>query len=187
MIRINLLERTGGKGTPPASDTDRRVTLVGGVILAVTVMAIGGRVWSLRQETHDLDLEVAAATQELARLGPVVERVDALNARRVALESRVEIIEELRRGQDAPMRLLEELSRSLPDGVWLSRLEHDDATVGVEGRALNLAALSDFMANLESTGSFVPPVEIVDSQTEEVGQTDVVRFELRSLLRRPDS
>ena len=43
-------------------------------------------------------------------------------------------------------------------------------------------ALSDFLANLESSGYFGSPVEIVDSRIDETDQGDVVQFELRAVL-----
>ena len=83
--------------------------------------------------------------------------------------------------------MLDELSRAIPEGVWLVRLEQDGDDILVEGRTLTLGALSEFMANLESSGYFEPPVEIIDSQPEELDQGEVVRFELLAGFVLPDS
>ena len=75
--------------------------------------------------------------------------------------------------------MLDQVSFSLPDGLWLTELRQEDANIMIQGRSTTLTALSDFVANLEGSGYFTPPVEIIDSQLESQEQGEVVRFELR--------
>ena len=79
MIRINLL---AGSAVPPprraSIDLGQRVTVACSVIVVATVVVIGWRFWSLRQESYQLQQELTTADQEIARLGPVVDRVQAL-------------------------------------------------------------------------------------------------------------
>ena len=188
MIRINLL--AGDRGRPKRGvevDLAQKVTIGCTVILVATVVLIGWRFWSLRQDSAQLTQELAAADQELQRLAPVLERVLAFEAQGAQLTERVALIEQLRHGQSGPVRMLDEISRSLPDGLWLLELRQEDEEVFVVGRARTLTALSDFMANLEDSGQVPPPVEIVDSHLEDTRQGDVVRFELRATFVRPAS
>ena len=78
MIRINLL---AGSAVPPprraSIDLGQRVTVACSVIVVATVVVIGWRFWSLRQESYQLQQELTTADQEIARLGPVVDRVQA--------------------------------------------------------------------------------------------------------------
>ena len=181
MIRINLLVDAGGRaGRRPVIDLGQRVTVACSVILVVTVVVIGWRFWSMRQQATQLSQELIAADQEIARLNPVLARVQASDTQRAQLALRVGLIEELREGQGGPVRMLDELSRALPDGLWLSELEQPDGALVVRGQALALGSLSDFVANLESSGYFGSPVEIVDSQLNETDQGEVVDFELRA-------
>ena len=188
MVRINLLAGTGAPPPPRgAVDVGQRVTLACSVILVAVVVVIGWRFWSLRQESNQVQQELTAADQEIARLGPVVDQVVLLDAERGRLEQRVGLIQELRRDQSGPVRVLDELSRAMPEGLWLAQLEQDADDIVVEGRTFTLGALSDFMANLEGSGYFDPPVEIIDSQLEETEQGEVVRFELRAEFLAPGS
>ena len=41
------------------------------------------------------------------------------------LQQRVTLIEQLRKGQSAPVHVLDEISKSLPDRLWLTRHEAD--------------------------------------------------------------
>ena len=188
MIRINLLAGDRERSKPAVGiDLGQKVTVGCSVILVVTAVVIGWRFWSLRQDTFQLGQELAAADQEIQRLAPVLERVRMFEVQQAQLTERVELIEELRRGQSGPVQMLDAVSRGLPDGVWLLELRQDDDAVLVVGRATALTALSDFMANLEGSGQVMPPVEIVDSQLEETPQGEVVRFELRATFGAPTS
>ena len=85
-------------------------------------------------------------------------------ARRERLQQRVSLIEELRRGQTAPVHMLDQVSRSLPDMMWLTKMTQTGYDVTIEGNCLSLTSLSDFVANLESSRYFARPVEIVTSE-----------------------
>ena len=188
MIRINLLAVERERTTRRAGiEIGQKVTIGCSVILVAAVVGIGWRFWSLRQESNQLTQELAAADQELQRLAPVLERVREFDARRAELAQRVQLIEQLRRGQSGPVRMLDQVSAALPDGLWLSELRQETNQVVVQGRATSLTALSDFVANLELSGHFTPPVEIIDGQMEETQQGEVVRFELRATFGAPSS
>ena len=59
-----------------------------------------------------------------------------------------------------------------------------------EGLSTSLTALSDFVANLEASGYFKKPVEIVDSQVAaaQASKSDIdelVRFEVKATFQAP--
>ena len=49
------------------------------------------------------------------------------------------------------MHLLDEISKSLPDRLWLSELTQTGSDFAISGMTDSLTAVSDFVANLEST------------------------------------
>jgi Tfp pilus assembly protein PilN len=109
------------------------------------------------------------------------------------LQQRVALIEELRKGQSGPVHLLDEVSRALPERLWLTQLQQVEGDLRIEGRATSLTALSDFVGNLESSGYFARPVEILDSQVEAQpaqvqaagGPGDVVKFTVKAQFVMP--
>ena len=128
---------------------------------------------------------LTATDQEIERLAPVLERVRELETQRARLVERVDLIEELRLARSGPVHMLDQISRTVPDGLWLSELRQAAEGVVVRGRSTTLIALSDFVTNLEGSGQVIPPVEIVDSQIEESAQGEVVGFELRATFVPP--
>ena len=187
MIRINLLAVERGRTTHRVGiELGQKVTIGCIVILVVTVVGIGWRFWSLQQNSLQLTQDLAAADQEVQRLAPVLEQVREFDERRAELARRVQLIEQLRLGQSGPARMLDQVSQALPDGLWLTELRQETNAIVVQGRATTLTSLSDFVANLELSGFFPPPVEIVDSQLEATTeQGEVVRFELRATFAVP--
>ena len=181
MIRINLVttERDRSKRAV-GFDTGQKVTVACTLILVLTVGVIAWQFWTLGRQSQALDDELTAAGQEIQRLATVLEQVRQFDERRAQLQERVALIEQLRNGQAGPVRMLDQLSRSLPDSLWLTEVRQEADDVTVQGRATTLTALSDFVANLESSGHFLVPVEIIDSQLQDEADRQVVRFEVKA-------
>ena len=183
MIRINLLavERERTKRVRTVIPAAQRVTIGAGLILLLTAVGIGYWFWYLRTESARLDTEIARAEVETQQLRSVLGQVQKFETRKAQLQQRVTLIEQLRRGQTGPVHVLDEVSKSVPDRLWLSSMVQKDKDFTIEGRTTSLTALSDFVANLESSSWFKRPVEIVDSQVEPNPQTgDLVRFTVRA-------
>ena len=182
MIRINLIaverERTRKRVLIPAA---HRVTAGATVILLGTAALIGWWFWSLRQESTRVDQDLARAETETRQIRSVLEQVRKFESQRALLQQRVTLIEQLRKGQYAPVHLLDEISRSLPDRLWLSELEQTGTDFAISGVTDSLTAVSDFVANLESTKWFKKPVEIIDSQvTRDPKAGDLIKFQIKA-------
>ena len=109
----------------------------------------------------------------------------ALEAQRVQSQQRVLLIDELRRRQTAPVHIIDQISRSLPELTWLTSLRQDGYSVTLEGQCSSLTALSDFVGNLEATRYFARPVEIVMSEmvAGQGGAAEVIRFTIKATFR----
>ena len=97
------------------------------------------------------------------------------------------LIEELQRGRSAPVHMLDEISRSVPDRLWLTQIEQAEGVLTIEGRTTVLTALSDFVASLENSGYFKRPVEIVNSQVETQQTSELVRFTVKAAFEAPQA
>jgi type IV pilus assembly protein PilN len=191
MIRINLLavERTKAKKSRAISISPaHRVTIGASLILIATVLGIGWWFLSLRQRSAQLDRDIARAEQEAVQLRSVLSQVQKFEARKAQLTQRVTLIEQLRRGQSAPVHVLDEISRSLPDRLWLTELKQVGGDFTINGFAASMPSVSDFVANLEATKWFKKPVEILDSQvTNDPKVGDLVKFSIKGALNDPEA
>jgi type IV pilus assembly protein PilN len=169
VIRINLLgveRQKAKKVSAPSFDIGQRLTTVCSLVLVVALLGIGWWYWSLNTETTELQAEIENSQREAARLRSLLVEVKQFEDRRAQLQQRVQLIEQLRGGQSVPVQLLDHVSRSLPDMLWLTSLEQDSGAVTIEGRSTTLIALSDFVGNLGGTALLQKPIEIVNSQVE---------------------
>lgn len=182
MIRINLIAveraRARKRILIPAAI---RVTAGATIILLGTAALIGWWFWSLRQESIRVDEDLVRAESETRQIRSVLEQVRKFESQRALLQQRVTLIEQLRKGQYAPVHLLDEISKSLPERLWLSELEQTGGDFAISGVTDSLTAVSDFVANLESTKWFKKPVEIIDSQvTPDPKAGDLIKFQVKA-------
>src|SRR5436190_13727997 len=189
MIRINLLpsERAKAAKAPALMPEARRVTLGASLVLLVTVLGLGWWFWSLHQQSQMLDSDIARAELDTRQLRAVLTKVQKFEARKAQLQQRVTLIEQLRKGQTAPVRVLDQISRSVPDRLWLADLKQADTEFTLNGYATTMTALSDFVTTIEDTKWFRKPVEIVDSQlTTDAKTGEVVKFVVKANYVDPD-
>ena len=194
MIRVNLLGGERQKKTRAvAFDAGQRLTVACSLVLVVAAGLIGWWYWSLAQTSAQVDTDIAAAQQEVARLQSVITEVNQFDQQRTQLQQRVQLIERLRSGQGLPVQLLDHVSRSLPDMLWLTVMSQVNNEVTIEGRSTTLIGVSDFVGNLGNTPLLQKPIEIVSSQIENVQATgapgapgaptvDLIRFSVKAQI-----
>ncbi len=187
MIRINLLsvERERGKRRP-AFQLAQRLTVACSLILLATALVIGWWYWSLVTQSARLDDEIAAAQRETQVLRTLIQQVEEFEQRRGQLQERVALIEQLRRGQSQAVHLLDQISRSLPDMLWLTELKQQGNTLMITGRCTAMTAASDFVTNLAASGYF-KQVELGDTQVEAgpAGTSELIRVPVKAEFAPP--
>jgi type IV pilus assembly protein PilN len=190
MIRINLLavERERSKKRGVFISAAQRVTIAASLILVATTLIIGWWFWSLRQQSAKLDDDLIRAEDETRKIRSVLEQVRKFESQKALLQQRVSLIEQLRKGQSAPVHLLDEISKSLPERLWLNDMSQTGSDFTLTGMTDSLTAVSDFVANLESTHWFKKPVEIVDSQVQSDSKVgDLIKFQIKAQVVDPSA
>jgi type IV pilus assembly protein PilN len=195
MIRINLLaiERDRAKRRPAATTgpqaTQQRIALACSLILVLTALGVGWWYWSLKVQSDRIEEDIVTSQKETARLRTLIQQVQTNDARRAQLQERVGLIEELRKGREGAVRMLDEISRSLPDMLWLTEVKQQGMDLTITGRCTSLTALSDFVDNLK-LGGYFKPVEILESQVEgtpPAGVAALTRFSIKATFVTPGS
>jgi type IV pilus assembly protein PilN len=189
MIRINLLAVDRGPVKKKASagvTSAQRVTIGAALILLSTVLTVGWWFWSLHTESRRLDEDIARAEIEAQQLRSVLASVQRFETEKARLQQRVSLIEQLRKGQTGPVHFLDELSKALPDRLWLLGMTQRGKDFTIEGRTTSLTGVSDFVASLQASPWF-GPVEILDTAVDPSPSGDIVRFTLRATAKDPDA
>jgi len=186
LIKINLLSVDRERAKRKAKfQIGQKVTVACSLILVAAALVVGWWFWSLQRASADLDQQIADAERETQRLQSVIQQVAQFEGRRAQLQQRVTLIEELRKGQTGPVHLLDQISKALPEAMWLTDLKQAGNEITVEGRCTSLNSLSDFVSALEASGLFERPVEIIDSRVEPATTStpELIRFSVRARQR----
>jgi Tfp pilus assembly protein PilN len=181
MIKVNLLATSPG-AAPEREWLPRaqRSALVGLGMLVVTALGLGGFWFYQRAQAIAVQTSIAAAQAELTRLKEAAKLVDAMTSRRTELAERLSLIDRLRAEKRGPVSLLETVSRSIPEGLWLIEIRQIGTTVQVDGRATSLTSVTDFAERMQNSGLFKHPVEILTTSTETIEETTVIRFSVKA-------
>ena len=168
MIRINLLgvERKQVRSKGPSFDIGQQLTVACSLVLVGAMLGVGYWFWYLNEASTRVDREIVAANAEATRLRGLLLEVQQFEARKAQLTQRVQLIEQLRGGQSVPVQLLDHVSRSLPDMLWLTSMVQNGPALTIQGRSTTLIALSDFVTNLGTNPLLIKPIEIVSSEVD---------------------
>ena len=187
MIRINLLttERRAAKAAGKGLQAGQKLMVIGSLLVVLTAVGVGWRYWALGQQEAQVARDIDAAQREEQRLAEILRQVAEFEARRAQLQQRVSLIDELRKGQNAPVHMIDQVSRALPDMTWLTSVNQAGYTLTIQGRCLTLTSLSDFVGNLEASRYFARPVEIVDSAvvSGDGKSPDLIQFTVRGTFQ----
>jgi len=192
MIRINLLAAEKERGKKKAASfgtSGQKLTIACSTILVLAVVFVGWRYWSLTRQSAQLDAEISAAQQETQRLHSVILQVQQFEQRKAQLQQRVVLIEQLRKGQTGPVHMLDQISRSLPQMLWLTELKQSGDDVVIDGRTTVLTSLTDFVTNLEASGYFKKSIDIVNTTTEHPGGSaaELIKFTIKASFAQPET
>ena len=160
MIKVNLL--TGAKREPartkaPVFKTEglggsQNLMLV--VILGLAVAFSGWRYYSLKAETERLVQDLETARIQLKKVEDDRKAIEILKAKKTAFQKQIDIITNLKNNQQVPVRLLDEVSRNLPDFLWLISMQEANNQLTFSGKATTPNAYANFYNNLDASPFF---------------------------------
>ncbi|ETW94467.1 MAG: hypothetical protein ETSY1_34735 [Candidatus Entotheonella factor] len=181
MIRINLL---------PAHEVKQRFILRTQLAVAVLLIVVtaAGCVWVMYLQGQEKSQRMAALSQveaEIAALETIVKEVDAFKIKRNQLQKQIEVVDGLKQNQRRPAPVLDALSRSLPDQVWLMSIHEKGKGMRITGKSLNgNVGIATFMENMGNSPWF-GTAELVESKSEVFLNRPVVSFTLTVPIRKP--
>lgn len=162
MIRVNLLteaKAAAARRKAPILPTGARLNNVlffGGIALGA--LYIGIMALTLLSRRSQLDDEIVKARLEADRLKSIIEEVKEYEDKKTSLEAKIQLINNLKTNQKGPVRLMDEISRALPDLVWLTNLDYSGDQITMKGKTLSPNAVATYLENLKKSPFFAEPV-----------------------------
>lgn len=162
MIRINLLTEARAAAARkkisvlPTGAKLNNLLLIAGIAVGLLYIAIMGLV--LTGKRRGLDEEIGKARIEAERLRSVIAEVKGYEDKKASLEEKIDLINRLKTNQKGPVLLMDEISKALPDLVWLSDLTVSGDQITMKGKTLSPNAVATYLENLKKSPFFAEPV-----------------------------
>jgi type IV pilus assembly protein PilN len=171
MIKINLLaERKAAKAKTATSfkfemGGSQNFLLAG--IIVVGILVAGGWWWARVSELNRVRQAKVTAQAELKRLEEVRKKAEAFKTQKELLERKINLITELKKKQAVPVHILDQVSRNLPEFMWLDSLTASSNAINIVGKATTYNAVSNLYDNLRASGQFS---DVVLGKTTEIAE-----------------
>ncbi|MEW6599594.1 MAG: PilN domain-containing protein [Nitrospirota bacterium] len=172
MIRINLLPSKKKKAfsIPP-------ILIYGVAALLVVIIAVIAGTIILNNQISVKKTDIAEKDQKLKKLQAALEEIKNYEKNNKDYRDKNNIIEQLKKNQVIPLRLLDEVSEMLPKGVWLTGLTEKNGVVSIEGFAFTNSDLVAYVQNLKGS-KYCTDVMLVESRQAEIDEFSIYKFNL---------
>jgi type IV pilus assembly protein PilN len=189
MIRINLLkpEAKDVRDVRPAGSPERaakKPPAIGNLLLLLVIVGLAGWFYFQKKAIDEERELLEAAQAEKAKLQYVIARLNELETRKQTLQRQIGLINDLKSTQDLVVRIMDEVSRHLPEWVWLTETSYDTRTLQIKGKALSNNLIADYAGNLESSEQ-LSNVEIVSTAQRKSGNDVILEFSMNARIVRP--
>lgn len=175
MIKINLLST---KRKAPRKVTELQQQMVLGVLILVLVGMGIGYYWNmLNARIDELNEEKTAAEARLREQNNQLKAVKTVEAERKVVTDKIQIIEQLKKNQRGPVRLLDELSKALPTGVNLTSLSEKNLSVNISGDAFSNNAIVRYVDNLK-VSPFFSGVYLLETRQAKLAGVEIYKYKM---------
>jgi type IV pilus assembly protein PilN len=179
MIKINLLPREERIRRKPLDTTFILVAVCAAVLAAA--MAYGW-IW-LSGEVSRVQANIAQTQADLRKFDELAKQVEKFRTEKQKLQDKIKVIESLAAAQKGPVRVLDEVSKALPNDVWLTAVNRTGRRLEISGIAFSPFQVADFMKNLGVAGDLLQSVDLVVSESAKVEEVPVQRFTITAEIK----
>jgi len=178
MIRVNLLPVKRRKKTAPVPAWVMVLVfllLVTGLGLVYTSHYMNSRIKSFTAQKKQNEAR-------LKELDKQIREVKNYEQNNREYEEKSQVIEQLGKNQNAPVRMVLELAKSLTDGVWVVSLKERGGQIDLKGKGFTNSEIVNFVDSLK-TSEYFSDVVLVETKRETVGDIPVYSFSARLRLK----
>ena len=171
MPRINLL---------PWREEERKkrqrdFLIAMGASVIAAVICLGLTLFAYSQMIDNQQSRNARLEGEIVELEKSIAEIDGLERQKERLLARMEIIEQLQRSRPEIVHLFDEMTRQMPEGVYLTGMRQNGSAVEVMGIAQSSTRVSALMRNIDSSDWLTDP-GVIKVETTEAGPARQAEF-----------
>jgi len=184
MINVNLIAERRAQRQRSA-----RLLRIGAYTVLSLVVAIGVMYAYFSIAINVVQGEIVECDAKLSDPGfqTQLQRIDYLDQRCAELQPRVDLLQTVHDSQQAWIDVLSDLSRCIPNNVWLtnaqSRRDQTGQSLSITGSALSQREVGDFMLNLKQAAWCGDPA-LNFTQTVGLAGHEIVNFDITAPIKK---
>jgi len=123
------------------------------------------------------DARNAKLKDEIAILDRQIEKINSLEADKARFIARMDVIEKLQRSRPEIVHIFDEITKQIPDGVYLTGITQTGTRLKFEGVAQSSTRVSAFMRNIDGSSYLKnPELDIVETKRNDASGASFVLF-----------
>ncbi|MBI4691558.1 MAG: PilN domain-containing protein [Nitrospirae bacterium] len=178
MIRVNLLpvkRKKKAKAVP--------AFIIYMVLLIMVAVIISGYLfWDLNSKLSSLTKQKTDNENTITELKNKIKEVENFETHKKTLEDRKNIIEQLKKNQSLPAKVLAEMSNVLPAGVWLSSMSVAGRDIDIAGIGFTNEDVVNYVENLKKSQLFTD-VNLLGTQKAGTEKVITYQFTLKCKVK----
>jgi type IV pilus assembly protein PilN len=178
MAHINLLpwrEELRKQKQKEFVSTSTISAVLAGMLVLVAHLYVNGKIEYQNQRNNYIQTEIDILNKRIGR-------IQELESMKQGLLARMNVIQDLQSSRPESVHMMDELVRSLPDGVFLNLFKQRSKKLTMEGIAQSNARVSDYMRNIDTSEWFSDPhLDLI--RTTENNRRRIANFTLRGEQR----
>jgi len=151
VIKINLLP-TVREVKKRETIRQQMVVVIGAIV--IELVFIGYLNATINGQINRTKDNMTKTRNEIKKLEEIIKEVKDIEKRRNELEAKLKVIENLEKGRVASVIILDELSKVIPEKMWITDFKESQNNLALKGIALNNQTVADFIQNLEKSEIF---------------------------------
>lgn len=175
MIKINLLEISREKevkGFEAAAPPVSSILIAGIIILIASIMVSFFWWYQVKSDYNKLHSDLISARKEKEELAKYIADVKKYEEKKNLWAAKRDAIDQLRKNRNLPVHILDEITKSLPEFLWLDELSFNGDNISFKGHCSNKLDPSTFVLNLENSKFFAEvALNSVKLESSEGGET----------------
>jgi type IV pilus assembly protein PilN len=181
MIEINLLPVREARRKHDLRQQGMQFLLMG--LLAAA--GVGFTHSYITDQIQNSQTRIAQMEADIKQFQPQLDQVAAFRKKKASLEKKIDVIDGLDRARTGPVRVMDELSKNMPERVWLTHLVTDGSAIKLKGEGLDNELVAEMLKRLNAS----PYFDRVDLQSSELGESktglNIFKFNVEAVIVSP--
>ncbi len=135
--------------------------MLGVSVLIGALLAGGVFLWYEAQLSEQQD-RLNTLKRANDKLDTQIKDIAGLRAEIAALRARQQAVEDLQSDRNLPVHMLNELTRQLPEGVYITSVRQENQTIALQGMAQSNERISELLRNLANNTPWLSRPDLVD-------------------------